>query len=294
VSDSPTIGLAARVRDESPRWEITSEVPGALASLQHVWTYRQLVDFLGRRTVQRIYRRTILGWLWLFIRPLFPLTLRVLVFGGLLGVGSDGVPYFLFLLAGTVVWDLFGLGAMWGTRALELHGDIQDVYIPRIIMPIGAFGPAMVDVLIKIAVLVLTTLYFWVHDGRMYVVMGPSLVLAAAALLLAGLFALAISLFTSLWNEETKDARYALMQVLGVWYFLTPVLYPMSAVPEEWRGWMLLNPMAWIVETFKYGLLGIGELDLVAFGISAATVFGLLGLGIQYFASRDAATIDAR
>lgn len=280
--------------DASATWEINGKVPGALGTVADVWSYRRLVAFLAKRTLQKIYRRTILGWLWLFIRPLFPLALRTIVFGGLLGVTSDGIPYFLFLLAGTVAWDLFAVGAMWGTRGLQLHGDIQDVYIPRVIAPIGALGPAALDLAIKIGVLALTATYFWARDGRAYIVIGPSLLMAVAALVLAALLAIGIALFTSVWAEEAKDTRYALVQVMSIWYFLTPVLYPMSAVPESWRMWMLLNPMAAIVNAFKYGLLGVGEPHLAAFGLSAILVLGLLAAGIRYFAGRDAAAMDAR
>jgi lipopolysaccharide transport system permease protein len=275
-------------------WEINSDVPGSLRSVGDVWRYRRLVRFLAVRTLQKIYRRTILGWLWLIIRPLFPLVLRVIIFGGLLGVTSDGIPYFLFLLAGTVTWDLFALGLMRGTRGLEMHGDIQDVYVPRLIMPIGAMAPAFVDLAINIGVLALTAMYFSVRDGRAYIVFGPPLLMALAALLLAVLFALAVALFTSVWGEETKDVRYALAQLMGIWYLLTPVLYPMSAVPESWQPWMLLNPMAAIVNAFKYGLLGIGEPHFGTFAIASLLVLGLLLFAVRYFAGRDAAVMDAR
>jgi lipopolysaccharide transport system permease protein len=278
----------------SVAWEINSEVPGALRSLTYVWTFRGLVRFLAVRTLQKIYRRTILGWLWLIIRPLFPLALRVIIFGGLLGVTSDGIPYFLFLLAGTVAWDLFALGLMRGTRGLEMHGDIQDVYVPRLIMPLGGMAPAFVDLAINIGVLVLTATYFSVRDGRAYVLIGPPLLYAVAALLLAALFAFAIVLFTAVWSEETKDVRFAVVQLMGIWYLLTPVLYPMSAVPEAWRTWMLLNPMAAIVNAFKYGLLRVGDPHLAEFAISAMIVFALLAVAIRYFADRDAAVMDAR
>src|SRR5687767_6877483 len=144
---------AAHVEPSHGTWRITSEVPGALRTLRDVWTYRRLLLFLAVRTLQKIYRRTVLGWLWLFIIPLFPLALRTLVFGALLGVTSDGIPYFLFLTAGTVVWDLFASNLTGGTRGLELHGDIQDVYVPRVIMPIGSTARAWVDLLIKLGVL---------------------------------------------------------------------------------------------------------------------------------------------
>jgi lipopolysaccharide transport system permease protein len=182
-----------------------------------------------------MYRRTVLGWLWLFIIPLFPLALRTLVFGGLLGVTSEGIPYFLFLTAGQLMWDFFALGLTWATRGLELHGGVQDVYVPRIIMPLGAMAPAFVDLAIKSVVFALVAVYFGIRDGRSYIVFGPPLLLVPVALLMTVIFAMAIALFTSVWSEQTRDARFALGQVLAIWYLLTPILYPLSSVPESWR-----------------------------------------------------------
>lgn len=283
---------------EAPRppadWIITSDVPGPSRTVADVWTHRRLLFFLAVRSLRKMYRRTVLGWLWLFIIPLVPVALRTLVFGGLLGVTSEGIPYFLFLMVGQLTWDLFAVSLTWGTRGLELHGGVQDVYVPRVIMPLGAMAPAFVDLAIKSVVLALAGVYFWLRDGRSYFVFGPGLLVAGAALALTVLFALAIALFTSVWSEQTRDTRFALGQVLAIWYLLTPVLYPLSAVPEAWRPWMLLNPLAAIVGAFKHGLLGIGRFDASVFAAAALVVFGMLTVGIWYFTRHDAAAIEAR
>ena len=254
------------------RWEATAGPPGAIATTADVWQYRRLLSFIGDRALRKTYRRTILGWLWLFINPLFPIALRALIFGGLLGVGSNGLPYFLFLLAGTVAWDVFAASLMWGTRALEMHSDLTtQIYHPRAILPLGNMAPALLNLALKVGVFVLALLFYAVQDGRWYLRADFSMLWAFAALGLAFLFALAISFFTSIWAESARDIRFALGQLLSVWYLLTPVLYPMSQVPVEHRQWMLLNPLAIIVETFKWGLFGVGEFYGEAFGITAVT-----------------------
>ena len=133
-----------------------------------------------------------------------------------------------------------------------------------------------------------------VRDGRLYMRIDVELLWALAALVLAFLFALAISFFTSIWGETARDIRFALGQLLSVWYLLTPVLYPLSQVPEEYRGWMLLNPLAIIVETFKWGLFGVGKLYPQAFGGTALAVGALLIAGLVYFSRSEARTIAAR
>ena len=242
-----------------------------------------------------MYRQTILGWLWLFINPLFPIALRAVVFGALLGVGSNGLPYFLFLLAGTVVWDTFATSLLWGTRSLEMNRDLTDqIYHPRAILPFGNMAPALLNLALKAGVFVAAAIYYTVRDGRMYIRGDVSLLWAVAALALALLFALAISLFTSIWGETARDVRFALSQVLSVWYLLTPVLYPLSQVPEQHRTWMLLNPLAIIVETFKWGVFGVGQFYGDAFAATTVAVAILLCCGLFHFTRAEARTIAKR
>jgi homopolymeric O-antigen transport system permease protein len=277
------------------QWEVTPRYPGAFATVAEVWRYRRLLGFIGDRALRKMYRRTVLGWLWVFINPLFPIALRAVVFGALLGVGSDGIPYFLFLLAGTVVWEVFAASLMWGTRSLEMHGDLSDqIYHPRALLPFGNMTPALLNVALKIGVLVLAVMFYAARDGRAYVRVDVALLWALAALMLALLLALAISFFTSIWGENARDIRFALNQLLSIWYLLTPVLYPLSQVPEAQRGWLLLNPLAIIVETFKWGLFGVGEFYPEAFGTTALAVAAALLGGLIYFSRSEARAIAQR
>jgi lipopolysaccharide transport system permease protein len=276
------------------RWEIAAGDPGVGRSIADLWRHRRFVTFVGGRALKRIYRRTALGWLWLFINPLLPLVLRVLIFGVLLGAPSEGLPYPLFLLAGSVVWDTFAASLMWGSRSLEMNRHLTElVYLPRALLPFGNVTPALLDFLITSAVFVLMLGYYML-DGRASLAGGGNLVWAAAALVLMLAFAVAVSFFTSVWGETERDMRYALTQILPVWYLLTPIFYPLSAVPEAYRGWILLNPLAIVVETFKWGLFGIGELRPGAFGATAAGVLILMLAGLVYSIRTEAAALAER
>ncbi|NOT24845.1 MAG: ABC transporter permease [Acidobacteria bacterium] len=277
------------------RWEVTPRYPGAGATLVEVWQYRRLMGFIGDRALRKQYRRTVLGWLWLFINPLFPIALRAVIFGALLGVGSNGLPYFLFLLAGTVIWDVFATSLNWGTRALEMNRDLtSQIYHPRALLTIGNMTPAFLNLGLKVGVFALALAYYSIRDGRGYLRGDWSMLWALAALVLAFLLSLAFSMFTSIWGERLRDIRFGLGQLLSVWYLLTPVLYPLSQVPPEHRDWMLLNPLAIIVETFKWGLFGVGEFYPNALGGTAAGVVLLLTGGLIYFARTEARTIAER
>jgi len=277
------------------QWEFGSQYPGVGATAVDVWQHRWLLRLVATRAFQRMYRRTVLGWMWLFINPLLPVAINALIFGALLGVGSNGLPYFLFLLGGSMVWDLFSGALMRGTRALEMHRVLSDlIYYPRAILPFGNLAPVLLELAIKAGVFLAALTYYVVHDGRYYMRSDASLVWGFAALLLAVMFAIGLSFFTSIWGETTRDMRFALGQVSDVWYMLTPVLYPLSQVPEKYHAWIALNPMAIIVETFKWGIFGVGEFRPTEFGLTAAAICGIFFVGLFYFARTEAQTIDAR
>jgi lipopolysaccharide transport system permease protein len=277
-----------------PAWEIEPGHAGPIATLGEVWRHRRLLRFIGSRALRKIYRRTVLGWAWLFIIPLLPIALRTIIFGGLLDVPSSGVPYLLFLTGGTVVWDVFALGLTWGTRGLEMNrGVAEQVYVPGAVLTFGNMTPAFLDFALKLAAFLLMTAVFTAVTGTVPIRFAMAH-WAAAAVALALLLAAALSLFTSVWGEAGRDTRFVLGQVLGIWYLFTPVLYPLSATPVSWRPWLEYNPMLPIVETFKWALFGAGAHDPAALAKSAALIAGLGVVGLFYFSRHEAAASDAR
>jgi lipopolysaccharide transport system permease protein len=276
--------IAARETAALSSWQIEPRQQGLLATTREVWAHRRFMSFLAMRALRKMYARTALGWLWLFITPLWPVLMRAVVFGGLIGMTGGGVPYFLFLLVGSVVWDFFSSGLMWGTRGLELHrGVLEHVYVPRVIMPLATMAPALLDLALITGVLVAAIVYYLILHGRVYLRGGPETLLAVAALLLTAVLAFGIGLFTAVWGEKARDARFTMSQILLVWFLLTPILYPMSSVPPAYRSWMLLNPMAAFVETFKWSLLGVGTFDARALGIAAAIALSVVLMGLLFF-----------
>ena len=288
-----TIDLSVAGDVNPPEWVIIPRRAGWEARVREVWRYRRLTKFFGSRALQKLYRRTKLGRAWLFIRPLFPLAVKTVIFGGLLGVGSEGVPYFLFLVAGTTPWELFASALLWGTRSLELNrGIIKQIYVPRLILPISQMTPAFLTFFIYMTVLTLAVVVFGIRDGRNYIVFGVGLVWSALAVVLTVIFAMGLAFWTSVPAMVARDVRFTLGFVLGFWIFLTPILYPLSAVPEQWRMWVMLNPMAALVETFKWGLLGIGSLDLVALAVAVVLIALTNVTGLMFFVRTEAEAAD--
>jgi lipopolysaccharide transport system permease protein len=228
---------------------------------------------------------------WILIRPLFPLVVNTLVFGGMLGVGSHGVPYFLFLTTGTSLWELFASSVTWGTRSLELNrGFMSRIYVPRLIMPVASVAPAYVNFGISIGVLLVATVYYRSTTGMMYLTpakMGWS-VLAVA---LTAFFALGISLWTSVPALAARDVRFTLNYVLGFWVFLTPILYPIN-IPPRYAWAITLNPMAAFVNAFKYGVLGIDVLNLRDLGIGFLISAVIFVTGLWFFSRAEGDAAD--
>ena len=276
-----------------PAWVIEPARAGLAAQAQEFWRHRKTLWHFSQRNIRRMYKGTRLGVLWLFARPLLPIFITTMVLGRLLGVPSDGVPYFLFFLAGTASWMLFERSVQWATRSLDLHKSlIKKVYFPRLIVPISSIAPAVVDGVSYMGLLVAACVYYFLHDGHWYLRIGPGLLFALLAALLSVILTIGVGLWTAVWQTRAREVRYTLGYVMRFWNYLTPVMYPLSEIPPKYRWVMFLNPMAPVVETFKWGVLGIGEFNVRALASGIIVVLLTLLSGIWYFNRSEAVAVD--
>jgi lipopolysaccharide transport system permease protein len=281
------------VQTSSPEWVIEPRVASAVSRMGEVWRYRALLKFFASRAVSKLYRRTVLGRAWLFIRPLFPLLVKTLIFGSLLNVGSSGVPYFVFLVVGTAAWELFSGSTTWGTRSLELNrGLITRIYVPRLILPMAMLALPLVTFGLHLVVGAAAVVWYRVADGVWYVPGGWQVLWAVLGFFLCLLLGFAISLWTSVLGAQARDVRFTLNYVLDFWFFLTPVLYPLSAISPERQWLMYLNPMTSIVELVKFGLLGIGAVHPQALGGTAGLIVVVLVGGLWFFGKAESVAVD--
>ena len=274
-------------------WVIEPVGHGAIANIKEMWRYRRLLAFFALQAIANLYRGTTLGIFWLFARPLFPILIGTFVFGSLLQISSDGLPYFLFFLSGMGVWTLFDRSLLWVTRSLEQERDlIKKLYFPRLIVPFSAVSPAMVYFGIYMTLIIIAAIYYLVTTGRWYLPLGPGWIIAIGAAFLGIAIAIAVGLFTTVWQTKHKDVRFGLRYFTSFWFYLTPVIYPMSAVPPD-RQWVIyLNPMSSVVETFKWGLLGVGQFPVVPLLCSLAMTLVVGVAGVWYFNRSEAASVD--
>lgn len=244
---------------------------------REVWAFRELLVFVVWRDLRVRYRQTVLGAAWAVIQPFTTMVVFSLVFGRLAGMPSDGVPYPVFAYAGLVPWTYFAAGVSQGAGSLVgSQSLLTKVYFPRLIVPLGAVVVPLVDAAVALAMLAVVMAWYGVAPG-LAVLWLPAftvLAIAAAAAAAVGLAAL---------NVKYRDVRFVVPFLVQFWLFVTPVAYPTSLVPEQWRWLYALNPMATVVEGYRWALTGTPAPTPGMLGASTVAVAIAAWAGLRYF-----------
>jgi lipopolysaccharide transport system permease protein len=249
----------------------------ASIGLKELWEYRELLYFLTWRDIKVRYKQTALGAAWAIIQPFFMMVVFSLFFGKLGGIPSDGIPYPIFVFCALLPWQLFAHALTESSNSLVANERlITKVYFPRLVVPISAVLGGLVDFAIAFVILLGMMAYYHIVPTVMIFTL-PLFVL------LAIMTALAVGLWLSALNVQYRDVRYTITFITQFWLFATPVAYSSSLVPERWRALYGLNPMAGVVEGFRWALLGKTEGPGAMLGVSVAVVILLLIGGLYYF-----------
>lgn len=250
---------------------------------QEIWRYRDLFVLFVRRDITTLYKQTILGPLWFFITPILSVLVYVAVFGGIAGIPTDGVPAPLFYLLGIAVWGYFSSCLTATSNSFVTNSSIfGKVYFPRIIMPLVSVTTNLVT--FGVQMLIFTAVYIWYFCigepispnavGLLFPVLVVMLALTSAG------FGMVISSMTT----KYRDLQIIFNYIVSLWMYVTPVIYPLSMVTNpKLHLVMSLNPVTPIMETFKYGLLGVGDFSWLWLGYSFLFMVILLAFGIVVF-----------
>jgi homopolymeric O-antigen transport system permease protein len=213
--------------------------------LLELWQHRDLFQFLIWRDVSIRYKQTFLGVSWAVLQPLLTMAIFTLLFGRLARVPSDGQPYAIFVYAGLLPWNFFANAVTASSNSLVGNAAlITKVYFPRLVIPGAAVGAGLVD--FAIAGVILLFMGFYYHIGA-----GIRLLMLVPLVLLVTVMAVATGLWTSALNVKYRDVRYALPFVIQIWMYLTPVIYPITFLPQRWRWAVTLNPLSGTIEGFR-------------------------------------------
>ncbi len=245
--------------------------------LKDLWEYRELLYFLTWRDIKVRYKQTVLGATWAIIQPFFTMVVFSLFFGRLAKVPSDGIPYPLFAFAALVPWTFFSNGLSQSSNSLVGSANlITKVYFPRLIIPVSSILSGFIDFAIAFAVFILMALYYGIFPTI-------SIILLPFLLLLGFTTALGVGLWLSALNVKFRDVRYVIPFLTQFWLFATPIAYPSSLLSEPWRTIYGINPMAGVVEGFRWAILGTDTAPGSMIFVSALVSLALLISGVFYF-----------
>ena len=265
MAETTQSGPAVTVIRARRGWEVLS--------LREMWRYRELACFLCWRDIKVRYKQTALGILWAFIQPFTKMVVFTLVFGQLAKIDSEGFPYSVFMFAGLLPWQFFSEALNRSSQSVVNSSHlITKVYFPRLIIPVSSIGACLVDFAVSFLVLAGLMVYYSVPPTA-------ALLMVVPLTLCTILAALGVGALLSALEVRYRDFRHAVPFLVQVWMFLTPVIYPVSMVPEKWRWLLMLNPMSGIVDAWRSALLGRpfdwGYLS-VSFGVAVLVLIGSL------------------
>jgi lipopolysaccharide transport system permease protein len=250
-----------------------------LVDLRQLWHYRELLFFLAWRDIMVRYKQTVLGVAWVILQPLLAMTVFTVLFGRLakLDQHTGGIPYSLYTLCALIPWQMFTHALTESSSSLVQEKRLlTKVYFPRVIIPTAPVLSSLVDV--SLALLFLLAMMSW-HG----VWLGWTAAAVPLFLGLALLTSLAAGLWLSALNALYRDVKYVVPFLTQFWMFLTPIAYPSSIVPEEWRVWYALNPLVGVVDGFRWALLGAEAPSALLMSVSTAAVLALFAGGLIFF-----------
>ena len=265
------------------QWTETIESHHSLfkLNLKEVWEYKDLVYMFIKRDFVAGFKQTVLGPIWFFINPIFTTLVYLIVFGRIAGLSTDGAPQILFYLAGVTLWNYFS-SCLTGTSNVFANnaGIFGKVYFPRLVMPISIVISNLMRFGVQMA-LFLIAFFYYLYQGEVQ----PNLWLLATPILivLMAAFALGMGMIFSSLTTKYRDVQMLLGFGVSLFMYITPVIYPLSALSGIFRRLAVYNPLTGIFECFKYGWLGVGEFSVVMLAISGVLIFVLLAIGTVMF-----------
>ncbi|HZA57136.1 MAG TPA: ABC transporter permease [Candidatus Udaeobacter sp.] len=253
----------------------TSRLPAV--TLNELWEYRELLYFLVWRDVKVLYKQTAIGASWAIVQPLLTMVIFTVVFDRFAKMPSDGLPYPIFSYTALLPWTYFSKALNQSIQSVVHNSNlITKVYFPRPLLPISAILSGIIDFGISFVFLISMMIWYGIMPGWGTLFL-PGFVLMTI------LTALSISLWLSAINVRYRDVGQAIPFLIQIWMFASPVAYPVSVVPENWRLLYSLNPMVGVIEGFRWALLGKATPEILPIVISIAVVLALLFSGMVFF-----------
>jgi lipopolysaccharide transport system permease protein len=277
-------GTVVQEAPDKENWDLILTPKSSLFSFpwREVWRYRDLLRMFVKRDIVTLYKQTILGPLWFFIQPILTTVVYMVVFGGIAGISTDGLPRILFYSAGVVTWNYFSESFTITSKTFIENANLfGKVYFPRIIVPVAKVLSGLLKFMVQFLFFVAVLLYHLVIGTDVHpnvnIFFVPFLVMLMAGMGLG--FGI---IFTSL-TTKYRDLNFLIQFGVQLLMYATPVIYPVSTIPEKYRVFILINPFTYIVEGFRYAFLGTGSWSWGGLGYSSVFTITLLIVGALIF-----------
>lgn len=268
---SPTAGVPPKAVEYT-----SSGTPTLLEEARDLWSYRELFFFLAWRDITIRYRQTILGAAWAVLQPVITMLVFTFLFGVVVKVDTGGIPGPIFYFSALLPWLYFAATVSNAGNSLVSNGDlIKKVYFPRLILPGAGALIGLADMAIGALILVAMMVYYGVLSWRLV------LWLPLTGLLFA--FSFGIGIVLSAINVKYRDVKHAIPFMIQIWMFLTPVIYPATAIPQRFRWLLALNPLSGIIEAFRGTVAPSASFDTSSLALSIGATVLVLIVGTTYF-----------
>jgi len=261
---------------------ISSETSLLRLNFKEVWRYKDLLLMFVKRDFVTFYKQTVLGPLWFVIQPLLTTFMYVIIFGNLANLSTDKSPKVVFYLAGVAIWSYFSETLTKTASVFTTNANIfGKVYFPRLIMPLSLVVSGLIKFAVQFLIFIAVLLYYYFVGGKVhpngYILLTPIL------LFLMAILALGLGMIISSMTTKYKDLTFLISFGIQLFMYATPVVYPLSSVPEKYKFIMLLNPLTSIFECFRYAFLGSGSFNISILGFGALVSIIILFIGILIF-----------
>ena len=259
--------------------------------LREIWHYRDLIGLFVKRDFVAVYKQTILGPLWYIIQPLFTTLVFTIIFGTVARIPTDDIPPFLFYMTGTVTWTYFATCLSRTSDTFNTNAAIfGKVYFPRLTVPLASIISSLLQFAIQFVLFLGFYFYFYLRgtpiEPKWWILALPILIMQMA------LLGLGVGILVSSLTTKYKDLRFAMTFITQLWMYATPIAYPLTLVPDWLRPWYVLNPMASVVECFRYAFLGSGAIRWGDVCTSWVVTLVILFIGILLFSRIEKTFMD--
>jgi lipopolysaccharide transport system permease protein len=281
--DTPELPITTLTLPETTRFEavellVIEPRTGWGFDFKELWRYRGLFGFLVWRDIKIRYAQTVLGAGWAILQPVLTMVVFTIIFGNFANIPSDGVPYSVFSLAALVPWTYFSVALSNSSSSLVSSANlITKIYFPRLVIPLSPVLAGLVDFAIAFVILLVTMLVFGILP------MASALLVVPVALLITVMTAAGVGCWMSALNLQYRDVKYVVPFLVQVWMYSSPIVYPMSIVPERFHTLYAINPMTGAIEGFRAALLGTTAVPWPVIGLSMISASVLFVTGALYF-----------